>query len=45
MANAPSVPVLAADGSPISVLVDYDGTVSRHDIGTALLAGHALVSA
>ena len=30
-------------GAPVSVLVDYDGTVSRSDIGSVLLAEHALV--
>jgi 2-hydroxy-3-keto-5-methylthiopentenyl-1-phosphate phosphatase len=30
-------------GAPVSVLVDYDGTVSRQDIGDVLLAEHALV--
>lgn len=30
-------------GAPVSVLVDYDGTVSRRDIGDVLLAEHALV--
>ena len=42
MSRAPLVPVLPA-GAPVSVLVDYDGTVSRHDVGTVLLAEHALV--
>ena len=42
MARAPVVPALPA-GAPISVLVDYDGTVSRQDVGTVLLAEHALV--
>ena len=31
-------------GAPISILVDYDGTVSRQDVGDKLLADHALVS-
>lgn len=43
MTQAAPVPVLPADGPPISVLVDYDGTVSRHDIGEVLLTEHALV--
>ncbi len=42
MSRAPIVPVFPA-GAPISVLVDYDGTVSRQDVGTVLLAEHALV--
>lgn len=44
MSRAPLVPVFPA-GAPISVLVDYDGTVSRQDVGTVLLAEHALVDA
>jgi 2-hydroxy-3-keto-5-methylthiopentenyl-1-phosphate phosphatase len=43
MTRAALVPVLPADGAPISVLVDYDGTVSRFDVGTELLSAHALV--
>ena len=43
MSRAPLVPVLSP-GAPISVLVDYDGTVSRQDVGDMLLADHALVS-
>ncbi len=35
----PELPV----GAPVSVLIDYDGTVSRRDIGDVLLARHALV--
>ncbi len=42
MTRAPLLPAFPA-GAPVSVLVDYDGTVSRHDIGTVLLAEHALV--
>jgi HAD superfamily phosphoserine phosphatase-like hydrolase len=42
VSRAPIVPVFPA-GAPISVLVDYDGTVSRQDVGTVLLAKHALV--
>jgi len=45
MARAPLIPILPFDGAPVSVLVDYDGTVSRQDIGTVLLADHALVDA
>lgn len=44
MSRAPLVPALPA-GAPVSVLVDYDGTVSRQDVGTVLLAEHALVDA
>ncbi len=40
--RASFVPVFPA-GAPVSVLIDYDGTVSRQDIGDVLLAGHALV--
>ncbi len=42
MSRAALVPIFPP-GSPVSVLVDYDGTVSRSDIGTVLLAEHALV--
>ena len=42
MSRASLLPVLPA-GAPVSVLVDYDGTVSRQDVGTVLLAEHALV--
>jgi len=42
VSRAPLVPV-APPGAPVSVLVDYDGTVSRRDIGDVLLAEHALV--
>jgi len=42
VSRAPIVPVFPA-GAPVSVLVDYDGTVSRQDVGTVLLAEHALV--
>jgi 2-hydroxy-3-keto-5-methylthiopentenyl-1-phosphate phosphatase len=45
MTRAPLVPGLPAGGAPVGVLVDYDGTVSRCDIGTVLLARHALVDA
>jgi 2-hydroxy-3-keto-5-methylthiopentenyl-1-phosphate phosphatase len=43
MSRAPLVPVFPP-GAPVSVLVDYDGTVSRRDIGDVLLAEHALVA-
>lgn len=42
MARAPLVPEFPL-GAPISVLVDYDGTVSLSDVGDVLLARHALV--
>ncbi|MFH1475274.1 MAG: HAD-IB family phosphatase [Chloroflexota bacterium] len=42
MARAPQSPVFPP-GAPVSILVDYDGTVSRQDIGDALLERHALV--
>ncbi|MDA8238110.1 MAG: haloacid dehalogenase-like hydrolase [Chloroflexi bacterium] len=42
MARAPLNPVFGR-GAPVSVLVDYDGTVSRRDIGDVLLAEHARV--
>jgi 2-hydroxy-3-keto-5-methylthiopentenyl-1-phosphate phosphatase len=42
MARAPLVPEFPA-GAPVSVLVDYDGTVSLADVGDVLLARHALV--
>ena len=44
MPRALLVPAFPA-GAPVSVLVDYDGTVSRWDVGTVLLAEHALVDA
>lgn len=34
-------PTFAPDGLPLSVLVDYDGTISRVDIGDLLLTRHA----
>jgi 2-hydroxy-3-keto-5-methylthiopentenyl-1-phosphate phosphatase len=42
MARAPLVPFFPP-GAPVSVLVDYDGTVSRRDIGDVLLEAYALV--
>jgi HAD superfamily phosphoserine phosphatase-like hydrolase len=42
MARAPLVPEFPP-GAPVSVLVDYDGTVSLADVGDVLLAKHALV--
>jgi 2-hydroxy-3-keto-5-methylthiopentenyl-1-phosphate phosphatase len=41
MPPAELVPRFAADGAPVSVLVDYDGTISRLDIGDLLLDRHA----
>lgn len=43
MSRAPLVPDFPP-GTPVSVLVDYDGTVSLQDIGDTLLARHALVA-
>jgi 2-hydroxy-3-keto-5-methylthiopentenyl-1-phosphate phosphatase len=40
MARASHVPSLASAGAPVSVLVDYDGTVSRRDVGDLLLERH-----
>jgi 2-hydroxy-3-keto-5-methylthiopentenyl-1-phosphate phosphatase len=40
MARAPHVPSLPSVGAPVSVLVDYDGTVSRQDVGSPLLERH-----
>ena len=34
-------PSFPASGIPLSVLVDYDGTISRRDIGDLLLSKHA----
>jgi HAD superfamily phosphoserine phosphatase-like hydrolase len=34
-------PPVAADAAPVAVLVDYDGTISRLDIGDLLLDRHA----
>jgi 2-hydroxy-3-keto-5-methylthiopentenyl-1-phosphate phosphatase len=45
MTRASLVPLLPSAGAPVSILVDYDGTVSRQDVGTVLLAAHALVDA
>ncbi len=42
MARAPLVPVFPP-GAPVSVLVDYDGTVSLTDVGDVLLYEHAVV--
>ncbi|MFO1539786.1 MAG: hypothetical protein ACKOTZ_04965 [Chloroflexota bacterium] len=40
MPPARHVPELPAAGAPVSVLVDYDGTISRRDIGDLLLRRH-----
>lgn len=40
MPPARSTPELPAGGAPVSVLVDYDGTISRRDIGDLLLRRH-----
>ena len=37
MSRAPERPVFAADGAPVSFLVDYDGTISSVDVGDALM--------
>ena len=37
MSRAAPVPVFAPGGAPVSFLVDYDGTISRLDVGDALL--------
>ena len=41
MARAGSVPPPQAAGAPLSILVDFDGTISRADITDVLLASHA----
>ena len=40
MSAARTPPEVPAGGPPVSILVDYDGTISRADIGDALLARH-----
>lgn len=40
MPLARPVPEVPAAGAPVSVLVDYDGTISRRDIGDLLLRRH-----
>lgn len=40
MTRALHVPSLPSVGAPVSVLVDYDGTVSRRDVGDLLLERH-----
>jgi 2-hydroxy-3-keto-5-methylthiopentenyl-1-phosphate phosphatase len=42
MSRAPLVPVFPP-GAPVSVLVDYDGTVSLHDVGDVLIYEHATI--
>ncbi len=38
MTRAAAQPTFQADGAPVSVLIDFDGTVSLDDTGDALLA-------
>ena len=45
MTRAMHAPSLPSVGAPVSVLVDYDGTVSRQDVGDVLLQAHSLVDA
>jgi len=40
MTRAAHVPSLPSTGAPVSVLIDYDGTVSRRDVGDLLLERH-----
>jgi 2-hydroxy-3-keto-5-methylthiopentenyl-1-phosphate phosphatase len=40
MTRAPQVPRLPTAGAPVSILVDYDGTVACQDVGTLLLERH-----
>ena len=40
MTRAPQVPRLPTAGAPVSILVDYDGTVASQDVGTLLLERH-----
>jgi 2-hydroxy-3-keto-5-methylthiopentenyl-1-phosphate phosphatase len=42
MTRAPHVPVFPP-GPPVSVLVDYDGTVSLRDVGDVLIFHHATI--
>lgn len=37
MSAAPQDPVLTPGGAPLSVLLDFDGTISLHDVGDVLL--------
>jgi 2-hydroxy-3-keto-5-methylthiopentenyl-1-phosphate phosphatase len=37
MSQAARVPVFVPGGAPVSFLIDYDGTISRVDVGDALL--------
>ena len=41
MPPAPLRPPPVGEGAPVAVLVDYDGTISRRDIGSLLLDRHA----
>ena len=40
MTRAPRAPRLPTAGAPVSILVDYDGTVACQDVGTLLLERH-----
>ena len=40
MTLAPHLPRLPTAGAPVSILVDYDGTVACRDVGTLLLERH-----
>lgn len=42
MPQADQRPLFPASGAPVSVLVDYDGTISRIDIGDLLLHRHVI---
>jgi 2,3-diketo-5-methylthio-1-phosphopentane phosphatase len=41
MTAAAENPAFPGGGAPLSVLVDFDGTISRHDVGDVLLSRHA----
>ena len=43
MARAGQVPPLAEGAIPLSILVDFDGTVAATDVGDTVLARHAIV--
>jgi len=38
MSRALTAPSFPSGGAPVSVLIDYDGTISTHDVGDELLA-------
>ncbi|MFI5254138.1 MAG: haloacid dehalogenase-like hydrolase [Candidatus Limnocylindrales bacterium] len=40
MSRAAATPVFAPGGAPVSFLVDFDGTISRSDVGDDLLASY-----